>query len=298
MNKYSSFALIFFVLFGILSAHGAEKKMILKYPVQEGGKDVGEPGQIVYLVNINPVDDKITVRLVNGGYHTFYDFYVVPFDSLFTVSWAYIKLNSPTYTVNLEDKKKEVTQRYQLAKNIIKLFPFHPLGEEMSALLYDLSIECERYEEDREGGISHDKSIFAMEEYLKRFPNGKHKDRFEFALFELRNTPYEFEGSVDALMAQAKLFEGFLAQHPKSEYGSEIKYSIAHYYRMAWESADFPKSAPPSMKQEGQVALAKVKQILQELLNCKNILTREKARTDLYNINRNKRTYINPDEWK
>lgn len=296
MKKHSTFALYF--LFGILSALGAEKKVILKYSIQEGGREVGEPGQIAYLVNTNFVDKKITVRLVNGSHHTFYDFYVVPFDSQFTVSWAYIRLINPTDKVRLEDKKEVDIQRYQLAKNIIKLFPSHPLGEEMSALLYDLSLECERYEEGGEGGIRRDKSIFAMEEYLKKFPNGKHKDRFEFALFELRNTPYEFEGSVEALMAQAKLFEGFLAQHPQSDYSSEIKYSIAHYYRMAWESADFSKSASPSIKQDGQVALAKAKQILQELLSCKNILTREKARTDLYNINHNKRTYINPDEWK
>jgi hypothetical protein len=271
-------------------------KGILRFPIDEGGVLVGETGEVVSFASSDSSNEPITVQLADGTYHNIWNAFLVPYDPRFTVSWAYLQLSTGAYAEGLETKMKEANARYRFAQNILKLFPSHPLEEEIMALIYNLAVDCESGQDEEH--VSHDKSITAAKEYLSKFPNGKYKDRFELELLEQQNYRYEFEGSVKDIVEQANMYEEFLAQHPRYNNACGLKTWMARLYRMAYESFVFSKAEQSSAEQDGQLYLQKARKLLQELLECEDTKIREKARVDLYNIDHNKRTYVDPDEWK
>jgi len=274
-----------------------ESKGILKYPILHEQIWFGEAGQVVRY-SISPSDPwKADVELDGRVFKDAGSGHIVPYDPEFTVSWAYVHLQREGFLSGsnlLEDSK----YRYQLARNVLKPFPSHPLSEELHALLCEYAERLESFEGD--GKTQYKESIRLLEEYLAKYPTGTHRDRLEWKLVQLRNYWYEFEGHAGPPITQARAYEKHLSERPESEVANDIRLTVAKLYRIAHEyieHARHERFKDGFTDDDGQRFHEKSVEIYGELRKSPDLRTRETARVALYNMRHNRRVSLNANEW-
>jgi hypothetical protein len=274
-----------------------ESKGILRYPILHERMRFGEPGQVVRY-SVSPSDLwKADVELNGRVFKDALSGHIVPYDSEFTVSWTYVRLQRAEFLSGsnlLEDSK----YRYQLARNVLKSFPSHPLSEELHALLCEYAETLESFEGN--GKTRYKESIRLLEEYLAKYPGGRHRDRLEWKLVQLRNYWYEFEGHAGPPITQARAYEKYLSERPESEVANDIRLTIAKLYRIAHEyieHARHERYKDGFTEDDGRRFNVRSIEIYEELLKSQDLRTRERARVALYNMRHNRRVSLNANEW-
>ncbi|MBU1262143.1 hypothetical protein KKG61_08000 [bacterium] len=306
MKRFRLISLVFIILVIVSNVSAEEfkyKGILIRHLIKEGDKLYGEPGQLVEC-SINPVISdfsNITVRLdTSQGLRIFEkipDYYIIPYDPQFSLSWIFLTLKSRDQ-IYTDNRFEELEYRYHLAKNSLSLFPSdHHLREEVLSMLCELTERYERWRNNRKEGYG--KSIVVCEKYLREYPDGIYRDRIEWQLVQLQNDIYEYEGCAEGPLKQAKAYEDYLSNHPNSKVANEIKLTITHLYRVAYECIEYPEEEGQEgfTKKDGEKFLEKSVKIYQGLLKSNNLTTRETANIKLYNIKHNRRVYCDSNEW-
>ena len=297
--------LFLIVVLGLIAESHAgsfDNKGILKYPVKQKGETSGEPGQTVHSMlsdssRRHGVFPRIDLQLNGEILRNIPNYRIIPYDSTFSMSRAYLLLQQegPVWS---HDVQKEVKYRYLLANNILEAFPAHPLYEEVFALLCDYAKKYESYK--TYGMTRYRGPIALLKAYLRRYPDGTHRDRLEWKLVQLQHHIYEFEGVAKGPMSQAQAFENYLSANPKSKVANDIKLMIAKLYRIAHECVEYAKEQnirAGFTEADGERFLERSLGIYEELLESEEVETRETARVALYNIRHNRRVSLNSNEW-
>jgi len=295
MIRISFFILMSINLFYLPSqilSQSMRTKAILIYPIGEK-EDIGESGQIVYVTKIDSANQRITLEVDNKLYPNTLDYVVIPYDSVFSTSKAYLMLNDEHEWSDNEFNK--IRNSFNLTKNMCSNFPNHRLFEEM---LYLCCIYSEKFENDMYSLFPE--TINYAKKYLSLFRNGKYYDEVEWQLLRLQNVNQDFEGFASQPLSLIKAFESYLISHPKSKCVDEIKIELAYLYREAFECIEysFEENEPEGFtKENGKIFLAKSIDYYTSLLKSNNLLLREKARVSLYNIKYNRRANVGPNDW-
>jgi len=274
-------------------------KGILWIPIRMERKNFGEPGQTVTYWVSNPKTKNISVILNGKLYENIAGYHVIPYDPELVVPLAYINLTPGSGRIAKAFETEEVERRYLFAKNVSRTFANDPLAEEILALGCEYAERYENLQLNR-GGDRGGRSRGCFEEYLKKYPEGIYRDRFEWKLVQLRNSGYEFEGYAKYPVGQIKAFEEFLREHPQNKAGEEIELRIALLYRIAYECveyADTEEKRGGFTKQDGRRFLERSKEIYTQLLTASDLTVRETARVALYSIKQGRRCYYGYDDW-
>jgi hypothetical protein len=277
-------------------------KAFLLSPINNQGKSYGKAGQIVGYGE-NKERNGYIIAVDNQAFNNIGAYSIIPYDADFDMSWLYLFVS--------KNEKPEIMEMKDVAKNILSAFPSHPLYEEIFAVIFlerngykygrlDLletiaSFDELKIEKDEK---FEDKYISAIcEMYLKKYPNGKYTDIFQWLSFYFTNKAYEIEGSAEVALSQADSFDKYLTEHTKSKVADEIKLKIAESYVIAYEcleygeNKDFPKD-------KSKESLKKATDIYQGLLGTSDLKIKESAKIALYNIKQNKRIYFNSNGWR
>lgn len=258
------------------------------------GTAQGEPGQVVQYRPSPTNDYEIEVIFEGDTLRHEYNYIVVPLDSAFTVSWAYLRL---TGTTPLFSQKPhfEDRHRFLLAKNVAKQFPTHFLHEEMLAQVCTYAEKVERHESF---GMSRlPKTLDYIKSYLDQYPEGKYKDALDWRRVQLENHVYEFEGYAHDMVKLIGKFETYLQQHPETEARADIVLRIARFYRMAYECVVQDPQAHAEFLNDKDSYVQRAKMYYEGLLDHENLDVRETARTALYSMQAGRRIYINSNDW-
>lgn len=292
-----------------------EEKGILHSPIRHEGFIYGEPGEVVNFTYARPDSSRINLVINGTELNNIYWFYVIPYDPEFSVTWAYLVLVRERAVWSSSDAEVELKYRLQLADNIIEAFPGHPLLEEIYAIRFDLTAE----QIDRTGspggysiwraytGLtsfdgyvteSHRQNSLLIEEYLTKYPDGRHRDRLEWDRVQIQNSVREHE-FVESMITHAQAFEKHLLEHPDTKVADDIKLRTAYHYRFAHEMIAAGRNDRSDYTlDDGKGFRQKAIGLYQEVLLSKNIKNRETARFFLYNIKHHRRFNINPNDWR
>ncbi len=250
--------------------------LLFAAPPQKGILTDREPGRVVSLTPTPGEKDKVDVVLDGRTLRGVLSSMVIPFDPVFAPSRIYLMLTAESWP--------EKT-RCGVAQTAVRYFPRHPLYDD----IFLVDLECV------ERAASDDKSPPAaarrmVEDYLKRHPNGKLRDRFEWQLVQWDNYVYEYEGEADFPIREARAYERFLAAHPATTVADDIRLKLGYLYRVIHECLDRPEKPDRAWRE-------KARQMYEQLLQSPDTIVREKARVALYNLARNHRVYSSPDDW-
>jgi len=277
-----------------VSADDQFKKGMLLHPIKIKGKQYGESGQVVNVIKgTKPLHVQV---VINGKKYETYESDIIPYDLEFTPSKLYLRL-SPGHLTG-EQSSSSLRNHYLLAKSAYASFPTHPLSE----YLYVIKCEAtEQYEGFNKDGKDWTESIDCWRKYFKLFPEGALRDTVDWKYFQLLNAVYEYEGDIESIVADATKYEKYLLEHPATTVAEDIKFQLAHYYRMAYESFYYRDSSnegkPAYSEKQAKSFLVKAQDIYNSLLQSKDIKTRERARVFLYNLKHNRRVYVNSNDW-
>jgi len=275
-----------------------QNKGILIFPFRVGQEDVGEPGQLVYYVVTDSARHKISVRLDTALYANQPDYHVLPYDTTFTPAriLLYLLRNSgPTWS---HDILIEARSHYLLAKHTCSLFPNHSLYETFFSFLCKYSEEYERISSD--GKTRFAETLNFVDQYLQTFPDGNSRDEIQWQSTRLRTHMYEYGEHASAPLAQLKVYEKFLLDHPRSTVKESVRLEIAKLYRIAAECIQFFPEENESRgftSKEYNEYRAKARAIYNLLFNSGDIKARATARVSLYNLEHGRTIYVGGTEW-
>ncbi|RPI03133.1 MAG: hypothetical protein EHM64_12785 [Ignavibacteriae bacterium] len=292
--------LFFLLLVPILnSTVNVDRKMaVLVYPLGKVGESVGEPGQLVYITFSDTIRQKVTLEINDKFYPNIDDNCIIPYDTMFTASRAYLYLLNHERNLWSQDILIEAKNAFLFAKNICALFPRHPLYEDIYALLCK---NVEEYESiESYGKTNYPESISILNKYLLDFPNGKYKDQIEWQLVTLKNDLYEYEGSETGPLNQIEAYETYLNNHIRSTYSDAIKLEIARLYRIASECVEhkYYDRKHDNINIDYAIKLSsKAVAIYKLLVSSPDVKIRESAKVALFNITHNRKTYIGNNDW-
>lgn len=295
MIRISYVILIFINIFYLspqILSQSIRTKAILIYPIGEKN-NIGEPGQIVFITKNDSAKRSITLEVDHKLYPNTSNYVVIPYDSVFSVSKAYLMINDGHEWSGNEYEK--LRNSFYLAKNICANFPNHHLFEEM---LYLCCIYSEKFENDMYS--LYPVTITYVKKYLTLFKNGKYFDEVEWQLLRLQNVIQDFEGFASQPLSLIKAFEPYLKSHPKSKCVDKIKMELADLYRETFECIEysFEENEPDGFtKENGKSFLDKSIAYYTSLLKSNDLLLREKARVSLYNIKNNRRANVGTNDW-
>lgn len=277
-------------------------KAFLLFPIESQGKSYGKVGQIVGYSENNEKNGYI-IDVDGKMFNSIGSYSIIPYDADFTMSWLYLFVS--------KSEKSEIMEMKDLIKNILYAFPSHPLYEEIFAVIL---LERSGYKYGRlellEVIATADELKIAKDEkgedryisaicdiYLNKYPKGKYRDIFQWLSFYFTNKPYEIEGSAEVAVAQAEIFNKYLAEHKESKASDEIKLKIAESYAIAYECLEYGEGGDIP-KEKGKESLKKATDLYRELLKDDDLKIRESAKIALYNIDQNKRIYYNANGWR
>ncbi len=296
---YQTILILSFIFLSVDSTANVERtKAVLVFPLGEGRKSIGEPGQIVYIIKSDTISHHIVLEIEGKLYPNTDDFHIIPYDTEFTASRAYLYLIKRENNLWNQDILIEARNLYQFAKNICALFPRHVLHEDIYALLCRYSEEFESISSD--GMTNYAESISILNKYLHDYPNGKYKDQIEWQLLRLKNSMYEYEGYAEGPLAQAKAYETFLQSHIHSIFSDVIRLEIARLYRIASECIErkYKDNKLDGFFAEDAIKFqSKAVAIYKLLINSPDLKIRESAKVSLFNISHNRKTYIGDNDW-
>lgn len=280
---------IFFLLFTIVglasAAVGQEQgKGYVLRTLTHNGKAVAQPGDIHDLkvgehgtwlqtptANVNLRGDEI-----------------IPLDRAFTPARAYIWLleHPPS---RIRSRHYEALERFKLCQSLIKRYPRNELHEPLMALSCDYYFSYERA--TTMGKTDWEATLRILDAYLRTYPSGSNAGRLHFKRFELTHDLYEYEGSTQLILTQIELYQGYLVANQDSDVIDDVRLKLARLYRLAYEC--FPKD---NVKEKKWV-LSKATKLYRELLQSRDLETRQRARIALYNIREGRRTYAGVNDW-
>lgn len=171
-----------------------------------------------------------------------------------------------------------------LAKAALRHFPAHPLSEDILARLAQLSAD----EPDQKS--TPQDAVALANEYLRKYPAGKYRDRLEWLLCRWSNLWYEYEGVATGPASEAKAYEAFLKAHPNSTVVEDVKMRLAEVSRIASECI-FHGSREAFTDQDARRFEARAGELYQSLAASANPVTRESARLTLANMKRGRSVY-------
>ena len=276
-------ALLFIVGIGQVGAREKRRGLLPSPDLRQGSIDA-KPGDIVEFTDS---EDGIWIFTNQGKVEVYRD-EIIPLDKDFTPSRVFIWLdqNRPKVT---REAAAAFYQRFLLCKAIAERFPAHELAEEFAARACDNFVKSEGIR--TMGKTSWEDSVGVIDDYLLRYPGGKHASRLHFKRFELKTDPYEYEGSVRLILQTIEQYQGYLVAHSDSREINAVRMKLARLYAMALES--FPKS----QQKERNWVRGKALKLYRKASQDGDLETRQRAKVALYNLEQGRRIYFNPNDW-
>jgi hypothetical protein len=254
-------------------------------------------GQSGDLIRFQPADSTQTAFDIELGgklYRDVWSVQLVPLDTTLVPYYLYRVLSSggPKF----RETPAEASYAPRLAARARELFPQHPYADHFAAF------GCRAvYREElmlTEGKAGLPRSLVCVRQYLQDFPRGKHRDELEWLGVRLEHWTYEFEGSPEPALAQARAFEAYLAKRPHHAERNAIQLQVAKLYSIAHECIrEGTEGAEGFSGAQATAYRARAESIYSGLVQNPDPSVASEARVRLHNLRSGRRIYLNPNAW-
>ncbi len=271
------------------------KPGLLIVPFEDAGDSLrGQSGDLIRFQSADSTETAFDIELAGKLYRDVWSVELVPLDSTLVPYYLYRVLSSggPKF----RETPAELSYAPRLAARARELFPQHPYADHFAAL------ECRAvYREElmiTEGKVGLPRSLVCVRQYLQEFPRGKHRDELEWLRVRLEHWTYEFGGSPEPPLAQARAFEAYLAKRPQHAERTAIQLRVAELYSIAHECIrERSEGAEGFSDVQAAAYRAKAESIYSGLVQNPDPGVSSEARVRLHNLRSGRRIYLNPNAW-
>jgi len=285
----------------VISAAGfqaavSQQRGVLLHPIgNDRANLIGEPGQEVLFWPTGTGGFSYQVQVGDTVVASNCCTRFVPYDDNFTPARILVSIAASRSSGQDFDFRRRVI----LARRAVELFPFSPFREVLEATACRELYSAEGWETD--GKTTYTTTRSCIEEFFEIYPASQYRDELEWILLRIDNIPYEYEGAVEEMIADAVVFADYVADNPHSRVRQEIEMRIGRLYHSALD-VSAPDAGVSFMEviedsSMGDGLRARAASHYEWVLVNGDVEWRARASVALYNLRNGRRIYANPNSW-